>query len=210
MVTIIENIDLVQEADNYDVLLVGTSIYGRLSNGWQLDAKLTFPLIHKVNIETKYGDATKLGKCIDVEKIDTKQVYCLLYITKGNFRPDLQKDTLDYNALEECLHKINIKYKGKRIACPILGTSKFDGNGEREKVIDLFNKKLTDVDCTLYDYEQTSEKERNLNLIKEIMSAKTLAKKTNDKSKYYELVKKRKAYCQRLKAINNLTIFENT
>ena len=206
LITIKKNIDLKEECQNYDVLLVGTNLYGRLTNGWQLDAKLLYPIIHKINLETRYGDIEKLGKVIKIEQKD-KPTVCLLYITKGyNFRPDLQKDYLEYDALERCLRYINIVFKGKNIACPILGYSKFEGNGNKEKIIKLFENILTDVNVTLYDYEQISSNERDLNIIKKIMDAKMAFKVTKDKSEYYRLIKEKKEYKERLKKINNLKI----
>ena len=208
MVTIIKDINLISEADKYDVLLVGTNIYGRLSNGWQLDAKLTYPTIHKVNLETRYGDVEKLGKVISVPQTNNQTV-CLLYITKSNnFRPDLEKDYLDYDALINCLQYINILFKGKRIASPILGSSKFDGNGDKDTILKIFEDCLTNVDITLYDYEQTSYNEQKLARIKRIMDAKTKSKINGDTSEYHSLVKQKKEYEKKLKLINNLKIFE--
>lgn len=209
MITIKNNIDIIDETDNYDILLVGTNVYGRLSNGWQLDAKLKYPLIHKINIETKYGDTSKLGNVIEVPQ-ENKQKICLLYITKGyGFRPDIQKDYLEYDALENCLRYINIMYKGKKIASPILGNSKFDGNGDKERILEIFNRILTDVDITLYDYTQTSAEERKLSVVKKIMDAKTHGKEKGDKTEYYRLIKEKKEYENKLKQINNLKIFNN-
>lgn len=202
MITIKNDIDILTETDNYDVLLVGTNVYGRLCNGWQLDAKLKYPLIHKANLETKYGDESKLGKVIEVPQENGQKV-CLLYITKSNnFRPDIQSDYLDYTALKNCLQYINVIYKGKQIASPILGASKFDGNGDKNTILEIYNTTLTDVDAVLYDYTQTSNNERQLKLVKEIMEAKM-----NDKTKYYNLIREKKEYEKRLKSINNLTIF---
>lgn len=208
MITIKENIDIIDEVNRYDVILVGTNVYGKLTNGWQRDIKLKYPILHKVNIETRYGDISKMGNIVEVQ-VEESLKACLLYITKGyNFRPDLESDYLSYESLKECLQKINILYKGKRIACPILGSSKFDGNGDREKILNIFNETLTHVDATLYDYEQISDKDKDLAMIKQIMGAKTESKQTKDVSKYHELVRQRKAYQQRMKLINNLKIFE--
>lgn len=204
MVNIIENINPTSVTDNYDCILVGTNIYGKLTNGWQLDMKMKYPIIHKTNLDTKYGDKSKLGKVVCVKETNSPDV-CLLYITEGyNFRPDKQKDYLSYDALEECLHKINIEYKGKKIICPLLGSSKFDGNGNKDRILSLFENILTNVDADVYLYEQKSAKEVLLDLIKKIMEAK----KKKDKPTYYSLVKQRKEYSERLKKINNLTYFE--
>lgn len=206
--TIKKDIDLINEVDQYDVLLVGTNVYGRLTNGWQLDAKLKYPLIHLKNMNTKYGDVKKMGSILQVKEQNCP-VICLCYITKGyNFRPDIENDYLSYAALESCLYSINILFKGKKVACPILGSSKFDGNGDKQKIIDLFEVTLNDVDLTLYDYMQTSAEERKMDMIRQIMEAKKIWKEQKDRKPYFNLVKKRKEYEKRLKEINNLTYFE--
>lgn len=208
MLTIKKDIDLITEVNDYDVLLVGTNVYNRLANGWQLDVKYNYPLVHKANMETKYGDNDKLGKIIQV-KADEHLTVCLCYINKGyNFRPDIESDYLSYSALEECLHQVNVFFKGKRIACPILGSSKFDGNGDKDRIIALFEQVLTNVDITLYDYVQTSFNDRKMDMIRRIMEAKKVWKETKDRKPYITLVKERKDYENRLKKINNLTIFE--
>lgn len=204
MIEIKKDIDIATEASNHDVLLVGTNIYSQLCNGWQFDAKLLYPSIHKANLETKYGDVEKLGKTLCVQQ-ENGQTICLLYILKGNFRPDLQKETIDYEALINCLKYINIIYKGRNIGSPIIGASPFDGNGDKEKIIGIFQEFLTDVDITLYDYEQISQQEKRLAVIKNIMKEKAESKKSGDTSKYHKLSRERKEFEEKLKSINNLT-----
>lgn len=206
MVKVIKNFDPVTLTEDYDVVLVGTNIYGKLTNGWQLDMKMKYPAIHKANIETGYCDASKMGKVVSV-KTETNPVVCLLYINKScNFRPDLNPEFIDYEALEKCLYRINIEYKGKNIICPILGSSKFDGNGDKNKIIKIFEDTCTDVNVDLYDYKQISAREENLNMIRKIMEAKSNAKETNDWTEYNRLNLKQKEYNKRLKEINNLKI----
>lgn len=200
MIRVIEGLNPVNLTDNYDVVLVGTNIYGRLSNGWQLDMKVKYPEIHKANLNTKYADKEKIGKYISVTS-DGSPTVCLLYITNSKvFRPDINTSYLDYDALESCLHRINIEFKGKKIICPILGSSKFDGNGDKEKIIEIFKKTCDAVDVTLYDYEQISRKDKTLSAIKEIMKAK----KDKDKTKYYALIAEKKAYEEKLREIHGI------
>lgn len=204
MIKIIKDIDPITVTDEYDVILVGTNIYGKLSNGWQLDVKYKYPLVHKANLDTRYGDTSKIGKFIAVKE-DEKPTICLLYINKScNFRPDLKKEFVEYKSLEECLYRINIEYKGKKIICPILGSSEFDGNGDKEKLIDIFTRTCTDIEVDLYDYEQVGAKEKKLRDLKKIMEAKSLSKITGDRTEYKKLNLEQKEYLKRLKEINNL------
>lgn len=184
MIKTIDNIDLIKDILNYDVILVGTNIYGQLSNGFQRKVRKLYPHVHEANIKTKYGDPAKLGTIVPVEGTP---MFILCYICKGyNFRPDLQKEFLEYDALEKCLKKLNKTFKDKRIASTYLGTSRFDGNGDLNKVINLFEKCCPDLDLTIYTYFQKSyheEAKEEWDYLKEV--------KKSDIDQYYKLCKKR-------------------
>lgn len=203
MIEIIKE-DLINQTDNYDVILVGTNIYGKLTNGFQLDMKMKYPDIHVANLETKYGDINKLGTFITIDSYN-KPTICLLYINKGyNFRPDLTPDYLSYDALEKCLYRINIEFKGKNIASTFIGASRFDGNGDKDKILPILEKNSSNINLTLYDYHQESYPEKLLAMTKRIMDAKTEGKITKDTTLYYQLVREAKEFKSKLKKINNL------
>ena len=69
----------------------------------------------------------------------------------------------------------------------MLGCSRFDGNGDKEKVLKIFNNCLTNVDVTIFDYFQQSRNEKQIATRK-----KELAVKAEDYDAYYNMVKKRK------------------
>ena len=137
-------------------------------------------------METKYGDVNKLGTILECKK-ENNPTFILLYINKGNFRPDIKKEYLDYKALENCLKLINTLYKGKTVASTILGVSRFEGNGDRDKILDIIEKNSTKINLTLYDYEQLSRSEE----LKKIREDELRIKET-DIDAYYKAVKKRK------------------
>ena len=187
MINIIKDVDLYDHFSEYDAILIGTNLYCTMSQGIQLKVMLNYPYVYNKNLETKYGDIDKLGTILECES-DGEPTFCLCFITKGfNFRPDLESDYLSYEALENCLRFVNILYKGKNIACPLLGTSRFDGNGDRERIMEIFNKTLTDVNVTIFDYFQRSRAEE----MKEWRDIEIETKKHN-KEAYYELIRKRK------------------
>ena len=153
MVHVIENTDLINEVFNYSHILVGTSIMNSLGNGFQHKVAINFPDVEdKCKTATKYGDQRKLGTATVIEGNPT---FILCYITKGRFRPDLKDDTLDYDALRNCLRLIHKNYKGERIASTIMGAPKYEGNGDKEKILSIFEETFSDCDVWLYDYEQT-------------------------------------------------------
>ena len=186
MINIIKDVDLYKHLDEYDIILIGTNIYHTMANGIQLNVMLNYPYVYNKNLETKYGDIEKLGTLLECRS-DGEPTFCLCFIVKGNFRPDLQKDFLEYDALEKCLRLINILYKGKRVACPLLGASRFDGNGDRDRIMEIFNRCISDVELTIFDYFQLSRGEQM-----KIVQERELEVKKVDKSAYYQMIAKRK------------------
>lgn len=187
MINVIKDEDIYNHLNEYDIILVGTNVYCTMSHGIQLKVMLNYPYVYEKNLETKYGDINKMGTILEC-KSENEPTFCLCFITKGyNFRPDLEKDYLSYDALENALKLVNIKYKGKKIACPLLGSSRFDGNGDKNRIYDIFNECLTDVNATIYDYFQKSRAEE----MKEVRDNELAVKKV-DREAYYEMVRKRK------------------
>lgn len=187
MINVIKDEDIYWHFREYDIILIGTNIYCTMSQGIQLKVMLNYPYVYEKNLETKYGDMDKMGTILEC-KSENEPTFCLCFITKGyNFRPDLEKDYLSYDALENALKLVNIKYKGKKIACPLLGSSRFDGNGDKKKILHIFKKTLTYVECTVFDYFQKSRAEE----MKEVRDRELAVKKV-DRKAYYKMVSERK------------------
>lgn len=186
MIKVIKDVDLYNHVGEFDVVLVGTNNYCMMSQGIQLNIMLNYPYVYDKNLETKYGDPEKLGTVLECAS-EGEPTFCLCFICGGNFRPDLQKDYLSYESLEKCLKLVNILYKGKNVATTLLGASRFDGNGDKEKILEIFNNCITDVNLTIYDYYQKSRSEQ-LNEVRN----KELAVREKDRKAYYEMVRKRK------------------
>lgn len=186
MINIIKDVDLFDHVKEYDVCLIGTNLYCHMANGFQYKVMLDYPYVFNKNLETRYGDMEKLGTILECTE-ENEPTFCICFIVKGNFRPYQFADYLEYEALEKCLKLVNINYKGKNIACPFLGCSRFDGNGDRDKVMEIFNRCLSDVDVTIYDYFQKSKNEEELERFKREGEIKKL-----DINKYYKVVAERK------------------
>ena len=148
---------------------------------------LNYLYVYNKNLETKFGDVAKMGNILECVN-DGEPTFCLCFITKGyNFRPDLESDYLSYESLEKCLKLVNICYRGKKIATTLLGSSRFDGNGNRDRIYEIFGNCLTDVDCTIFDYFQKSRAEE----LKEVWSKELEVKKV-DRKAFYKMVSERK------------------
>lgn len=157
MITMIENKQLIYDIDNYDVILIGTSINNALGNGFQYQIKKSFPEVDIANKNTPYGDIRKLGTVQVVNKYN--KTFCLCYINKSRRRPDLYPDYLEYTALESCMQIINKNFKNKKIASTILGNSVYEGDGDKEKIMQIICDNTNDVDITLYDFQQQDFKQ---------------------------------------------------
>ena len=187
MINIIKDVDIADHFSEYDIILIGTNIYCTMGNGVQLKVMLDYPYVYNKNLETRYGDPKKLGTVLECKE-EGEPTFCLCFICKGNFRPDLCKDYLSYESLEKCLQLINVLYRGKKVAAPLLGASRFDGNGDKDNILKLFEDNIKDVDLTIYDYYQKSRAEG----MREVWEAEQDAKDT-DREKYYQMVSERKA-----------------
>ena len=148
MLKIIKDKDPIWETDKFDVILIGTSIYNQLNGGFQSKIKYKYPIVDEKNRETKYADFSKLGTRITIN--DTP-IISLMYIC-GYPRPNI--DTVDYDSLTKCLLTANAEFRGKKIMATIIGSSQFDGNGDKDKCLKIIKDSTKDLDITLYDYEQ--------------------------------------------------------
>ena len=155
--TFIHNKPLIEDIFDYDLIIVGTGIHNALGNGFQYDVKINFPQVEQIVKQTPYADVRKLGS---VTVVNENPIFCVGFIHKGGYRKDLNPDYLDYKALEEVLNLIDSNFENKRIATTLLGCSQYDGNGNKEKVLEIFNKLSNNI-FFIYDYEQRDYREIN-------------------------------------------------
>ena len=145
MLKIIKDKDPIWETDKFDVILIGTSIYNQLNGGFQSKMKYKYPIVDEKNRETKYADFSKLGTRIT---INNTPIISLMYIC-GYPRPNI--DTVDYDSLTKCLLTANAEFRGKKVMATILGSSQFDGNGDKDKCLKIIEDSTKDLDITLYE-----------------------------------------------------------
>ena len=152
MINIIKDKEPIWETDKYDVILVGTSIYNMLSNGFQSKLRLKYPYIEEINDSTNYGDLRKLGKRMTIRG---KPIISLMYIAKY---PNSRREFIDYDALEHALSTANAEFRGKKVLTTMLGCSKFDGNGDKDKVLEIINRTANNLELDVYDYLQLEKR----------------------------------------------------
>lgn len=158
---------LIEDIFNYDIILLGTGIHNALGNGFQYDVKINFPIVEETVKKTPYADSRKLGT---VTVINHKPIFCVGFIHKGGYRKDINPVYLDYNALNEVLLLIDDNFENKRIGMPLIGCSQFDGNGDKDKVIELLNNLSDKNEYFIYDYNQRDYREVNNEKWSEITS----------------------------------------
>lgn len=151
---IIQNRDLIWETDNYDVVLVGTTIYCALSDGLQRKMRKKYPFIDEANNNTPYADVKKLGTRLTIGE---KPKISLCYIAKYKSK----KEYIDYDALEKCIKTANIEFAGLNVVTTYMGATPFDGNGDKERIKEILSKNSDKMNLTIFDYHQMSFREEN-------------------------------------------------
>lgn len=183
--------DLIDDVELYDVILIGTNTYCTMNNGFQGKVRKKYNYVYDLNLSTKYGDKNKLGKRVTTK--NTNPIFSLCFITAGyNFRPDLAKVYLDYDALENCLKTANNEFQGLRVATTMIGCEEFDGNGDRRKVVRMIKKYCDKIELYIYNYRQIKGKAERLDEFKKNskickgnpeVSKQIVAKQIEDRSK---------------------------
>lgn len=153
MINIIKDKDPIFETENYDVILLGTSVYNMLTNGFQRKMRNKYPYLDEANNNTSYADMRKLGTRLNV---DGTPMVSLMYICGF---PRSNKTTLDYDALTKCLQTANYEFSGKNVMTTVVGSSIFDGKGDKDKIMDIINENCKDMNLTVYDYKQLKNRQ---------------------------------------------------
>ena len=149
-VTIVKDKFLIEDIKKYTIVLVPMSANNSMNSGFAYEIGLNFPPIKEKVQTTPYGDRRKFGT-VSVFK-DDGITFCICFMHTGG--QSKQVEYVKYDSLADCLDLININFKGKTVASPILGSTKYDGRGDKEKIINIFKEHCTDIDLILYDYEE--------------------------------------------------------
>lgn len=177
--------------NEYDAYLVGTNTYMAMSQGFQHAVSRDYPFVHHANMKTKYGDPAKVGTILECTQ-EGEPTFILMFISLGyNFRPKFQPDYLSYEGVEKCFTTLNALYKGKKFATTMIGCYKADGNGDRDKVLEILNKTCKDIEVTIFEYQQLTDAE-----IKRKFYDEEIAMKAIDPVKHRQMVTARKAKAQ--------------
>ena len=150
MVNIVKDIDPIELTKDYDVVMVGVSINNTFLDGFQRKIGLKYPYVYKQYKKLPYANRQRLGQNEYIE-VYHKPIIALMHICAF---PRKNYESIDYGGLEQCLMSINSKYPGMKCMTVIPGCSWFDGNADKEKVLQIINDTCYDLDVTVYDYQQ--------------------------------------------------------
>lgn len=138
------------EVEKYDVILIGTTVYGYLSGGLACQIRYKYPIVEEINNYMPYGDLRRLGTRKNIEVPDGR-IVSLLYI--GEY-PNIKRQTVNYKHLKKCLKACNVEFKGKKCMTTVLGASRFDGNAPKDECLKIIEENTPDLFIDVYDYEQ--------------------------------------------------------
>ena len=153
MIDIVINESPIRHIGEYDAILVPTNCYQTMRNGFQYEVSRKYPHVLEWNYRTKYGDPSKLGDILECKE-EGKPLFVLMFTTFGYNFKGIERDYFDYDALEKCLKLVNILYEGRHLATTMIGCTSFEGNADKEMILDIVNKQITNLDLTMYDYRQ--------------------------------------------------------
>lgn len=150
MVTIINNITPINETDNYDVVMLGTTIYGEMTQGFQKEIADKYPNVNEVNMHQPYGDLRRLGTRLTIREKD-KPIITLLYICCKEGR---KKYALQMQHLIHALQTANNEFRGKRVLSPIIGASPWDGGRDADEMINIMERYTPDLNLFLFNNQK--------------------------------------------------------
>lgn len=119
------------EEGKFDVICQGCNCWHTMESGIAKTIKEKYPEAYEVDLQTVYGVASKLGDISYTRNTPFVIVNCYTQFKYGKE----VKVYADYDAIEEALNLVKIKYQGKRIGLPKIGAGLAKGNWETIKQI---------------------------------------------------------------------------
>lgn len=149
MVNIVNRENLIEEVKNYDVVLFPMGVNNSMNKGFSYEIGLNFPQVKNNENRSNYGDLRKFGTINSIVVDDITFVSC--YVHNGGYNKK-SECFINYEYLDSCLKEVVNKFNGKKIVSPIIGANLSDGNGDKKKIISIFENRFTECDITLYDF----------------------------------------------------------
>jgi len=140
----------------FDVIIHGCNCFRTMGKGIANTIKSVFPEAYEVDRETELGDASKLGffTCATVKKSKGYITIVNAYTQyQYNSRYGMNKQQVDYQAVEDVFKRIKEAFSGYRIGYPMIGAGLAGGNWDI--ISKIINKELKGEDHTLVIYDRS-------------------------------------------------------
>lgn len=153
MVNIIKS-EILKSISNYDVFAFGMGVNNSFNGGLLYEISINFPMVRTIeNRISPYGDKRKYGTILPI--IDSGITFCPCYVNNGGYTKKSPNEAfVKYDDLKRCLELIRERFRGKKICSTVIGASGYDGNGDKKKILSIFNEVFAESDIDVYDYEQ--------------------------------------------------------
>lgn len=144
---------LIEHIFDYEVILVPMGPNNSFNKGFPSWLRINFPNLKLRECQlSPYGNHNKIGTILPIKEGDI--TFCMCYIHDGGYNKARTDGVfVNYEALEKCLKAVASKYKDKKIATTIMGIGRDDGEGDRERVMQLYETYFGNMDnVDVYDF----------------------------------------------------------
>ena len=137
----------VNETTDKIVILHGCNCHHRMGAGIAKYLRAVYPQVFTADVsQTKQSDRKKLGT-YSVAKV-APNLHILNCYTQYDYKHYEGHAPVDYDAIRDCLKKVNIEYDGWEIRSPKIGCGLAGGDWDR--VEQIFQEELNNQDVTIY------------------------------------------------------------
>ena len=173
--------DLMPKIHDYDIILVPMGLNNSFNSGFKSEIAANFNGIKKLEWELGgYGDRRRMGTISTSEMDGITFVFC--YIDKGGYKGG---DSIDYSALKRCLDLVKKRFQGQKIASPLLGFGRFEGNGDRDIIMGIFSDVFEHCDAVSLDIYIFESRDRKLEFFRRIAELRAKFKRREISSEEY-------------------------
>lgn len=142
--------DIIKDSKDYDVIVHGCNCFHKMGAGVAKSIKERFPEAYEADLNTEYGDKSKLGTLSSVtyEKLTVVNAY-----TQFDYKKSKRTIHADYEAIRKCMSLIKKHYSGKKIAMPTIGAGL--ARGSWVKIRNIIDTELKGEDVTIIINDET-------------------------------------------------------
>ena len=142
---------------DYDVVLYGMGINNSMYKGFANEIALNFPKVRELENATMYGAISKYGTVHCVK--DSGIIFAACYCNNGGYKKKDDSSFIDYDHLKKCLTIVADNFHDKRICSPLIGYSKYDGNGDYDAILNIYKDIFKNIDIDIYPHYEYDFKE---------------------------------------------------